>query len=94
MIYSNCNYFVDICTRSVILAGCNDYSDGIASLISDASLSVTCYMTSTSSVVELTCPMGYTFEGTNSTTVQTECVCTEYMGYPSFNGTCLCMYCG
>ena len=66
---------------------CNDvFAD--QSHFQNITLSPTCYMTNTSSVVELTCPDGYVFENGNKT-VQSECVCKDNATYTRINTTCL-----
>ena len=46
-------------------------------------------MARNSSVVELTCPVGFVFAENGARTVQSECVCRENIGYTDINATCL-----
>ena len=69
--------------------GCNNYFDEV-SYFKDASLSPVCYMTDTSSVVELTCPEGHVFAENTANKVTSECDCKEESGYSTINATCLC----
>ena len=73
-------------------ADCNGHADDITPYISDASLSPICYMTLTSSVVELTCPPGQIFESNNSSRLVIECVCGGNTGYASVSVNCVGMY--
>ena len=70
---------------------CTDHF-GNVTYFKNTTLSPKCYMTSNSSVVELTCPEGYVFAENGARTVQSECVCEENATYTKINATCLCKY--
>ena len=75
----------------ICLPECNDHFDKVP-YFNDTTLSPKCYMTTNSSVVELTCPVGYVFAENRARTVKSECVCRENIGYTPVNTTCLCKF--
>ena len=62
---------------------CNRHIDDITPYISQASLSPKCYMTKTSSVLELTCPPGTIFYSNGASRLLIMCVCGGNTGYSS-----------
>ena len=67
---------------------CNDHFDNVT-YFKDNTFSPKCYMTNHSSVVELTCPVGYVLAENGARTVKSECVCKDNIGYTPINATCL-----
>ena len=68
--------------------GCNDFTH-LTPYRYNATLNPVCYVTNTSSVVEITCPEGFVFENTFTKTQAVECVCAANTGYPAINQNCI-----
>ena len=71
-----------------IVSGCNDFVSKTPYRYNQT-LYPTCYMTSDSAVVEISCPNGYKFEDTDSTTQTVKCVCADTTGFPIINSNCV-----